>query len=86
MQAEGWGQTFARPFGNLYAGETFLQMAVSKEKPPLSSPSQTSASLISTRRSPTRKPFCSAALPGSTSRMMIPRASSGNPNRSAILY
>jgi tetratricopeptide (TPR) repeat protein len=35
-EAEAWGQTGGRLFGNLFLGETYLQMAIGGEKPPLS--------------------------------------------------
>jgi tetratricopeptide (TPR) repeat protein len=34
--AEQLGQTIARPYGDLFQGETYLQMAIGGEKPPLS--------------------------------------------------
>jgi hypothetical protein len=33
---EEWGQTALRPVGDLFLGETYLQFAISEEKPPLS--------------------------------------------------
>jgi class 3 adenylate cyclase/tetratricopeptide (TPR) repeat protein len=35
-EAEAWGQTAARPLGNLFHGEVYLQIAIGGEKPPLS--------------------------------------------------
>ena len=35
VEAEKSGQISARPFGNLFLGETYLQIATSEEKPPL---------------------------------------------------
>ncbi len=34
-EADAWGQTAARPFGDLFLGETYLQMAIGGVKPPL---------------------------------------------------